>query len=490
MATTVNLKKILHRKNWELCTPSLGPSNAVNTAAGSFLAADKFNVTAKANMFFVQGASAIYRYDAEQDGWMQIPNSGIAGAFGAGACGEFRGLGAMGGVFTQTATAGGVASITSNRTIVRNLAGVRIRVIAGTGIGFDGTVLSNTIGTNAVITTSGSTTFDATTQYQIYSGSLWFMNAGTTAVGFSVYDVATNAWTSRSVTNLPTAWGTAGQLVSTMGSVAQFATGTSTGTNTTTTLNNTGKAWLTNQWANYQVRITSGTGAGQIRTIASNTGTALTVSAAWTVTPDATSVYVIEGNDDYMYLIGNNAVTMYRFQISTNTWSVLAPAAARAAAAAGGCSGNWIDSVPTWVLNANDSPNALSVGSTVYKQNGRYIFSFRGGGSGGLDIYDIAANTWISTVSYGNSTETFSAGSSSVDYAGNIYIQKDATSRVLRFEVDTWSLQTFSAHPYPNGTTIEGNKMAIIPYVDGALVLPFLYTQLHTQPFLLRTMIF
>jgi hypothetical protein len=133
---------------------------------------------------------------------------------------------------------------------------------------------------------------------------------------------------------------------------------------------------------------------------------------------------------------------------------------------------------------------ALTVGSTLLKQNGRYIFSFRGGGSSGLDVYDIAANTWISTIAYGNANETFSAGTSSVDYAGNIYIQRDNTGRILRLELDTFSLQTFSAHAYSQGTTVEGCKMFIIPFVDGATTLPFIYTQVHSSNLLLRSMVF
>lgn len=210
MATTFNLRKLLHRKSWERCTPS-----PVNTSAGSFIVSDKFNVIPNSLAYFVQGASAIYRYDGDEDAWLQLPNSGIAGVFGAGACGEFRALGAMGGVFTQTATAGGVSSITTNRTIVRSLAGRRIRVVAGTGVGFDGTIVSNTLGANAVITTSAGGTFDATTQYQIFSGSLWFQNAGA-AAGFGVYDLATNVWTARTATGLT--FGTDGQLISTLSS--------------------------------------------------------------------------------------------------------------------------------------------------------------------------------------------------------------------------------------------------------------------------------
>lgn len=69
-------------------------------------------------------------------------------------------------------------------------------------------------------------------------------------------------------------------------------TGTATSA-TATTLVDTTKTWTVNQWANGVVTITGGTGSGQIRTISSNTATALTVSVAWAVTPDATSTYSI-----------------------------------------------------------------------------------------------------------------------------------------------------------------------------------------------------
>ena len=418
MATNVTLRKLLHRKSWEMCTPSTSALSASNTANGSFVASDKFNIIPNSLCFFVNGASGIYRYDGDEDSWVQLPNSGIAGTFGAGSCGELRGLGAMGGAFIQTCTAGGTASITTAKTIVRQLTGCRIRVIAGTGVGFDGRVSYNTIGANAIIYTSGSTTYDATTQFQVYSGSLWFFNAGSGAVGFSVYDLATNAWTAKSVTNLPTTFGTDGRLVSTSGCSAYFATGTATA-GASTTLTNSAKSWVVNMWANYQVRIVSGTGAGQIRTIASNTATVLTVSSSWTVNPDATSVYKIEGNDDFFYLLGNNAVTLYKYVVSTNTWATLTPASARAAAAGAGCSASWITNA-SWTLTAADVPTLLYPSASGYGQNGRYIFSFRGGASSAIDVYDIAGNTWISTISYGNQNETFTTGTTSCDDGQNI----------------------------------------------------------------------
>lgn len=72
--------------------------------------------------------------------------------------------------------------------------------------------------------------------------------------------------------------------------------GTSSGSNTSTTLNDTSKSWTTSgggQWVNYRVEIVSGTGVGQSRTVSSNTATQLTISPAWTTTPGATSKYEV-----------------------------------------------------------------------------------------------------------------------------------------------------------------------------------------------------
>lgn len=476
MAITVNLRKLLHRKAWESCT-----SSPAATTAGAFVVSDKFDLTNGARAFLVTSASSIYMYEGLEDAWSQLPNSGATGTFAAGSCGEFRGMGAMGGSFTQTATAGSTTTITTNRTIVRCLQGSRVRVVAGSGVGYEGAVESNTMGTNAVLTVTpaSAVAFDATTQYQVYSGSLWFFNAGTTAVGFSVYDLATNAWTARSVTGLPTSWGTDAQLASTMGSASAFASGTATA-GTSTTLTNSAKTWGTNMWANYQVRITGGTGKGQIRAIASNTATALTVSSAWTVTPDATSVYSIEGNDDHFYLLGNNAVTMYRYVVSANAWSTLAPAAARSGTPASGITCGWIDSVEGWAGNETLVPH---YSTTLYRQNGRYLYCFRGGASSALDVYDIAANTWISNIAYGGQQETFSNGSSAKDIDGKIYLTKEATGRLFQFDVGRnriIGLSTCTMQTALGGTAVTGDKLFLLPFNEGGTELKFLYQLRHS----------
>jgi prepilin-type N-terminal cleavage/methylation domain-containing protein len=70
--------------------------------------------------------------------------------------------------------------------------------------------------------------------------------------------------------------------------------GYSSGGNTITTLHDTRKTWsASNFTTSYTVRIISGTGAGQTRSISANTSTQLTVSSAWETPPDSSSFYVI-----------------------------------------------------------------------------------------------------------------------------------------------------------------------------------------------------
>lgn len=486
MTTVNNLRKTLHRKAWEMLTPT-----PTNSAAGTFVAGDKGGLMpANDCNYVVLALSTIYNYNADQDSWLQIPASGIAGTFASGACGEFRALGMLGGAVENTATAGTTNSLTTNRTIVRELAGCAVQVVAGTGVGYKGTVASTRFGANSVlmVTPANGVAFDATTVFRIWSGALWFFCPSTTAPGFAVYDRATNAWTQKTVTGLPTSWGTCGQLVCTGSIEGSVETGTSTGINTGTTLNNTGKNWQTNAYVNAQLRISAGTGNGQIRQVASNTSTALTVSAAWTVTPDATSVYSLEGNDDALYLLGNATVTLYKYSIAGNTWATVTPGSARNTAMSAGGTADWINGVPAWATAVTAADSSSTTTFALYKQNGRYIYSLRGGGSSGADIYDIALNTWYG-LAYGNQTETFNTGSCSVDLNGYIYIKKDATGRMFRFDVANNVLEPWAHNLYPESTVIEGDKLFTVIYRDAGVTIPFIYGLQHSRAELMRMMV-
>ncbi len=145
--------------------------------------------------------------------------------------------------------------------------------------------------------------------------------------------------------------------------------------------------------------------------------------------------------------MGNSAVTLYRYDIAANTWSTLAPAAARAAAPGLALSAHWVFGVTEDALWANESGII----------NGRRIYSFRGGGSSVLDYYDIAANTWVSGVSYAPAAESFTTGSKYV-YAGDfLYMQKEATGRWFRYSFAQQSMVGFGTNVYPQGAAVVGD---------------------------------
>lgn len=195
------------------------------------------------------------------------------------------------------------------------------------------------------------------------------------------------------------------------------------------------------------------------------------MSAAWTTTPDATSQYEIQANSDYLYFLGNNAVTMYRYVISTNTWTAMAPTTARAGAPVAGmgvvCIGKSGDSVWAYESNIKD---------------GRYIYSFRGT-SAALDRFDIAGGTagagaW-QAITYPGPTETFNTGSSFFVMGRYIYIRKDATNRFFKYSVRGNYIEPLATNLYPDSTAVLGNKIWVKNY-DSTAGIQWLYSLQNT----------
>lgn len=99
-----------------------------------------------------------------------------------------------------------------------------------------------------------------------------------------------------------------------------FDAGTAT-SGTASTLTDSTKAWPVNRYANYLVRIVSGTGRGQSAAILSNTATALTFYKPMPIAPDATSVYAIQGDKENSYFVfgGYAGVVLNTFENSLAT---------------------------------------------------------------------------------------------------------------------------------------------------------------------------
>ena len=471
MPTSITNKNValVHRKEPQFMTPA-----PANTSAGAFMISS-LKEDDKIAMF-VASSTVHYLYHADEDGWVQITSGALAGTFGAGSCSVKTRWSN-----TYTANGGSTTTLTTATQLTGLAKRYTLRVLTGANAGQERVV-------NDILTTVGGNTtlyFDAlpnaianTDTFAISSGRFFILNAGTQAAGsFRSYDVLTSTWSSPTITGLPATWGTDGYLVNTA-SYDIIATGTATSASVST-LVNSAKTWTVNQWANYQVRITAGTGIGQIRNITSNTATALTVSANWTVTPDATSVYELTGSDDYIYALGNNAVTMYRYQISSNVWTTLAPTVARTGAPGAALSAHWIPIIETIGWN-NESDI----------RNGRYIYSFRGAGGGLLDRYDIALNTWLA-IPYSGLTEIFTTGTSHTFIDRYIYIRKDATNRMFKYSVSGNYMKPLTTTLIPEGTAVAGRKMWGMKYIEsGSVKLTWLYYLQNSGNLLYRILLF
>ena len=476
MATTNGNRQILDLKKWEFCTPA---PNA--TQAGAFVVSSRHF---RQQQMYVRSSTDATMYNPSEDAWVILPSPALAGTFGAGASGTAGAwsTGSTVGVASLTATAGTTSTFTTNQNFQRDLRGYKVHILAGPNNGAVLDIVSNTTGASSIITVATqASAFSASTIYRLLTPRFYVVSAGTLAAGsFRVYDYATNTWTTLTQTGLPATLGTDGKLVATPsmidGAFKNFATGTATSA-TATTLTQTGKTWAASQWINYQVRVTGGTGAGQIRTITANTADTLTV-ATWTTTPDATSTYAIEGNDNFLYYLGNNAVTMYRYDIAANTWSTLAPTAARAAAPAAGMSAHWVHSV-----EASDWSSESAI------LNGRRIYSFRGSAGGVLDYYDIALNTWVSGVAYAPNSETFTTGTKYALHGGRLYIMKEATGRWFAYDFARSELFPWSTALYPQGAAVIGDTAFDVVYKDGATEIYYVYFLLNTSQVLLRQMV-
>lgn len=474
MATTNGNRPILDLKRWEFCAPA-----PTATVAGAMIASSRHF---RQQQLYIPSITQAAIYNPSEDGWINIPSPALPAAGLAAGSAAVAGAFSTGntvGAVSLTATGGTTSTITTNQPLARDLRGYRVHIIGGPNAGAVLTISSNTIGTNAVITVpvQGSA-FTASTVYRLLT-PVWFVSAAATiaAGSFRKYCFATNTWTSLAV--LPATIGTDAKLVATPsivdGAFKSFATGTFTSATGTTGVT-TGKTWATGQWISSQVRITGGTGAGQIRTITANTGDTLTV-ATWTTNPDATSTYVIEGNDNFLYLLGNNAVTMYRYDIGANTWSTLSPVAARAAAPGAGMSAHWVNTSSEADWNNESAIIA-----------GRYIYSFAGAAGAALHRYDIAGNTWA-TITYSPAVETFTTGSKYALHNDNLYMQKESTGRWFVYNFPRSEMSPWSTMLYPQGAALVGDTAFDVVYEDGATDIYYVYMLLNTSNILLRQMV-
>lgn len=286
------------------------------------------------------------------------------------------------------------------------------------------------------------------------------------------------------------------------GGTEGFATGGST-----TTLIDTAKSWQTNYWsrtANRKVRIVEGTGVGNEIAITSNTATTLTY-ATQTFTPDATTRYVIMDafgtatagavttltdtaqnwdvncwtNKRVRFLSGTSQGNEYI--ITSNTATVLTFATGTA------------PDVSTAYAILEATPKAYGIhldmitGSTDTTLNNKYMYAWTGTATTELSRYNVTNEHW-DLLSYFPQFETLTTGSMYVyDGADRIYFTKEATGRLMYYDLVKNIVVPSSTIPYGMSTAISGNRMEIIETADG---LKYLYIMRHTGQEMWRTLIY
>lgn len=276
----------------------------------------------------------------------------------------------------------------------------------------------------------------------------------------------------------------------------------------TTTLVDSSKNWVVNQWAGYKIRIESGTGfATGIITITSNTATTLTYTTQ-SFTPDDTTHYEIA---DSWGLVTTGGTTTPVTEASTKNWTVNMWAGKRLRITGGTALGqegtvtsNTATALTTAALTLTDTTSTYAIlgaparstgtqliwvwNNSTAATKGKYMLSPRGGASNTFDLYDITTSRWVYGYFYSPQAETLTTGSMyAYDGSDGIYIHKDATGRVSKYNVTTNSITSVGTIPYGHSTAIVGNRMEVIETTDG---LNYLYMMRHTGAEMWRTLLF
>jgi len=265
------------------------------------------------------------------------------------------------GVATSVANALGNITITDSTKSwnINEWAGYQVRISAGSGVGqirrilynsatvltiSDSTTSAQNIWTipniyaPAISSTAGSQSIysieasvctvdnawlvqpDTTSICRVESGMVGCFSSAAATPFYTVqyYDVISDLWYIKTAqTLLSSIVGTDGAVEHVSSGATTWSRGYSTTAGTVTTLTDSTKSWVVNQWAGYYINFTGGTGEGQLALIASNTNTVLTFATV-TNAPAAGTSYTIEGYSCGIATTGGTST----LTDSTKSWTI------------------------------------------------------------------------------------------------------------------------------------------------------------------------
>jgi hypothetical protein len=207
-------------------------------------------------------------------------------------------------------------------------------------------------------------------------------------------------------------------------SVGSMDSGVATGSQSTTTLQDTSKTWPVGAFVGRTLIMLSGTGQYQELAITANTANTLTFATATAPVAGATAYSILQ-----------------------------------AQAKGTGISLNWIF----------ENSDPLTRGSLLTLP--------RGGGLASFHRLNMQSDSWLldSPMPY---FETLTTGSMyAYDGGDYIYFTKEVTQRVYRLNVNTWEVEPAGLYPYIPGTAILGNRFEIFETSQG---LRYLWLNRHS----------
>lgn len=278
----------------------------------------------------------------------------------------------------------------------------------------------------------------------------------------------------------------------------------------TTTLVDSSKNWVPNQWAGYRFRIDAGTGLGSgLISVISNTETTLTY-AVQAFTPDATTLYEIQ---DSWGLLTASTTTTYT-EATTKNWAVNQWAGKRFKLTGGlgiGTETTCLSNTATVLTiavagTAGDATTPYAIlgvpvrgagielihinGTTDATTKGKLIFSPRGSLSNTADIYDITTGRWVYGYFFSPQAELPTTGSYyAYDGEDTIYFTKTATGvnpRIFAYNILTNSVTGGGQISDTDLAATIGNRMEIVKTADN---LKFMYWLQNTGTKMFRAML-
>lgn len=209
--------------------------------------------------------------------------------------------------------------------------------------------------------------------------------------------------------------------------------GIATGTQSTTTLQDTSKTWVVNAWAGCRLKMVSGAGQSIEVPITSNTSNTLTFGATTAPIANSTSYSIIRGT-----VRGLGINPMWNFGVSNG-------------------------------------------------KGGKCIYIPRGGAVAGFDELDLTTDVWRQLTTSPIS-ETLTTGSMyAYDGKNRLYFTKEATQRIYYLNLTDFTISNYGIYPYLPGTAIIGNRMEVFTTEDG---LKYLWLNRHSFLDCFRTLLF